>query len=57
MRTVVGPGFGLMVQLGWKRKLPLNPRSNAGIFFMAMKKNCAGSTLPQSGAEFAAGVF
>jgi hypothetical protein len=27
-----GPEFGLMVQLGWKRKLPEDPRSDAGIF-------------------------
>jgi hypothetical protein len=32
MRTVVAPELGLLGSLGWKRKLPTNPRSNAGIF-------------------------
>jgi hypothetical protein len=32
IRTVVAPVV-CWVQLGWKRKLPIDPRSNAGIFY------------------------
>ena len=34
MRTVAAPEGGLLVKLGWKRKLPRDPRSNAGIFMV-----------------------
>jgi hypothetical protein len=49
--------MGCWVQLGWKRKLPINPRSNAGIFngdkkSPALERSCLNQAL-NSPASFA----